>query len=292
MATDSGYNNQKKKGISQFETIHHLGSSTYGKSISNKGLYEITASTPIIGVTDVSVGGIVQYWNVEFTAHGASVGNVARFLSGSLINYEFEIIQIIDVDHFYILPISDVKPSTENCEIMGWVTSKLGSDGGLTVSVSGSNTQFVRNGAPQIVTEDTGTPANTRPLPVLNYDSSGVEVVPAKESTLQSVLSKLTYAPRNKARIDFSSTNVTSGAWVELISTVGATAIKRVQIFMSQGNALELGFGAAASEVSQMFLFPGGNEVFEMDIPAGTRLSVKAVSSTASTGELLVNLLG
>jgi hypothetical protein len=178
----------------------------------------------------------------------------------------------------------------------------------VTANVVPSDLQFKRNGLSQIVTEDTGTPSNTRPLPVLNYDSSGVEIDFATEATLQtlgteatlstasstltSILAKQTYAPRAKSRIAFASTNVTSGAWVELLSDVGATAIKRVQVFMSQGNALELGFGAAAAEVSQMFIFPGGNEVFEMDIPAGTRLSVRAVSSTASTGELLVNLLG
>lgn len=178
----------------------------------------------------------------------------------------------------------------------------------VTANVTPFDVQFQRNGLSQIVTQDTVTPANSRPLPVIQLNSSGAEINYATEttlltvatestlstasSTLTSILSKQTYAPRARARIDFGSTNVTSGAWVELISTVGVTAIKRVQVFMSQGNALELAFGAAASEVAQIYLFPGGNEVFEMDIPAGTRLSVKAVSSTANSGELLVNLLG
>lgn len=114
----------------------------------------------------------------------------------------------------------------------------------------------------------------------------------ALESTLQSVLAKMSSAPLAKARIDFSVTNVTTGAWVQLISSVGSTSIKRVQVFMSQANTLELAFGGAGSEVSQIYIFPGGNEVFEMDIPANTRLSLRAVSSTANTGEILVNLLG
>lgn len=242
MATDSGFSNQKKKGTAQFETVHGLGSSSFGKVSANKSLYEITAATAISSVTDIiGSNGQVQYWNIEFTSHGAIVGNVARFLMWELTNFEFEIVEVVDADNFYILPISDIKPTTENCTIMGWVTNKVGSDGSISVTAS--------------VT-----------APVVN--------------------------PLAKARLDFSVTNVTTGAWVQLISSVGATLVKKMQVFMSQGNALELAFGAAASEVSKIYIFPGGNEVFDIDIPANTRLSLRAVSSTANTGEILVNLLG
>ena len=37
---------------------------------------------------------------------------------------------------------------------------------------------------------------------------------------------------------------------------------------------------------------PGGNGVEKLNIPAGTRLSVKAISATANVGELTINCLG
>lgn len=300
MPTDNGFTNQKKKGAAQYETVQPLGSNAFGKPVAPKSLYQITASTAITSVTDIlDINGYVKYWNILYTAHGATKGNIARFLSGTLINFEFEVEQVIDANNFYVLPISETKPSTQNCTIMGWVTSKAASDGSISVSVTASDISFQRNGASQVVTQDTGTPANTRPLPIIQYNSSGVEVVPASQATqttisntLTSILSKDTYAPLAMARLDLVATPVTTGAWVQLISSVGATAIKRAQIFCSSGYTMEMSFGAAASEVSKMYVFPGGNEVFEIDIPAATRLAVRAITTTSNTGELLINLMG
>jgi hypothetical protein len=122
----------------------------------------------------------------------------------------------------------------------------------------------------------------------------------ASEATLQSVLTQVTaiatnqYLPiRSYGEIDFSSTNVDNSAWVQLIADVGATAIKKVQIFMSSGDALYIGVGAAASEVTQGFIVPGGNGFVDLEIPANSRVSVKAVEAvTVSSGSLLVNFLG
>jgi len=62
---------------------------------------------------------------------------------------------------------------------------------------------------------------------------------------------------------------------------------------MSSGEPLLLGFGAASSEVAQAYILPGGNGFIDLEIPANTRLSVKAVNVvTVSEGALLVNLLG
>jgi hypothetical protein len=97
---------------------------------------------------------------------------------------------------------------------------------------------------------------------------------------------------RNRIRLVYSSTNVTTGAWVQLLASVGATAIKEIEIFDSSGETLELGIGASGSEVVQSYIIPGGNGRIPLQIPAGTRLSIKAVSATANSGEIVVNLYG
>ena len=129
MATDSGYSNQKKKGIAQFETVHNLGSNSYGKSVLAKGIYEITPEQGIVAITDVLQAGQVAYWQIELPMHGASVGNLMRITSdGEFKNFEYEIVQIIDSDKFYVLPISDVKPETLKASIIGVVSQKFGND--------------------------------------------------------------------------------------------------------------------------------------------------------------------
>lgn len=96
----------------------------------------------------------------------------------------------------------------------------------------------------------------------------------------------------NRIRLVYSTTNVTTGAWVQLLASVGATAIKEIEIFDSSGETLELGVGAAASEVSKSYVFPGGNSRIPMQIPANARLAIRAVSATANVGEIVINLYG
>lgn len=89
---------------------------------------------------------------------------------------------------------------------------------------------------------------------------------------------------------DYSSVNVTSAAYVELIAST-SVACKQLEIFDSSGQLLILALGAAASEVDKLYILPGGNGQVICNIPAGTRISIKAASTTASTGYLAINFI-
>lgn len=98
-----------------------------------------------------------------------------------------------------------------------------------------------------------------------------------------------TYA--DSARNVYSSVNVTTGAWVQLIASTAAAA-KCVLLFDSSGQTLELGTGAVASETRKLIITPGGPDVcVPLTIPASTRVSVRAVSATASVGEIDLTLI-
>lgn len=88
---------------------------------------------------------------------------------------------------------------------------------------------------------------------------------------------------------DFSATNVTSAAWVELMPATTKAAFA-FEIFNGQGNALELGFGASGSETAKIIILAGGNDRQEYFIPLGTRLSLRAKGTSATTGLLYINL--
>jgi hypothetical protein len=78
-------------------------------------------------------------------------------------------------------------------------------------------------------------------------------------------------------RNDYTTTNVTTGAWVQLIASTPA-ATKELYIFDSSGQTLELGTGAAASETRVSIIVPGGQGTVPLAISTATRVSVRAVS--------------
>jgi hypothetical protein len=88
---------------------------------------------------------------------------------------------------------------------------------------------------------------------------------------------------------DYSLTSVTAAAYVELTAST-ASAVNTIEIFDSSGQALILAVGAAASEVDQLYIFPGGNGKIELAIPASSRISIKAKTATASVGFIAINL--
>lgn len=111
-------------------------------------------------------------------------------------------------------------------------------------------------------------------------------------SDQSSVPSKLAgKAAIGKARNDYTSVNVTTGAYVQLIASTAA-AVSEVFIFDSSGQTLVLATGGAGVEVDQFYIVPGGNGTVPISIAASTRISIKAVSATANAGEIDLNLFG
>lgn len=94
--------------------------------------------------------------------------------------------------------------------------------------------------------------------------------------------------PVETAFYDYT-TPVTTSAYTQVIASTSAN-VKQLEIFDSSGQLLVVAFGAASSEVDQFYILPGGNGVIPVKIPAGTRVSIKAVSANASTGYLAINL--
>lgn len=92
------------------------------------------------------------------------------------------------------------------------------------------------------------------------------------------------------ARNVYSTTNVTTAAYTQLIASTSNT-INQLYIFDSSGQTLVIATGAAASEVDQAYIVPGGNGILNLTIASGTRVSVKAVSATATSGELNITFL-
>lgn len=97
--------------------------------------------------------------------------------------------------------------------------------------------------------------------------------------------------PKQIIRNDYSSTNVTTGAYVELDASIDGDILE-VEIFDSSGQTMVLALGAASAEDDMIYIMPGGNGRISLIINKLQRLSVKAVSGNATSGELTMNLWG
>lgn len=103
----------------------------------------------------------------------------------------------------------------------------------------------------------------------------------------------ITQTGRSKANAplynDYTSTAVTTSAYVQLVAST-TSAANRIEIFDSSGEALFLAVGGSGSEVDQLLIYPGGNGIVDIAIPASSRISIKAKTATASNGFIIVNL--
>ena len=91
-------------------------------------------------------------------------------------------------------------------------------------------------------------------------------------------------------RLKLSTTPVTVSSWTQIISAI-PQAIKSLVVYSSANYPLQIGVGVSGSEAPQIVI-PASlttETLFPIAIPAGARISVIALDSTASTGEVQIN---
>jgi hypothetical protein len=279
MPTESGFSNQKMLGRSRHKTLGPMGSDRIGEPTAQMYLSALTPIAITILNAVKSVDGKTVAIEVDGD-HYSRRGDMLRFIDGNLIGWEIEIVSVEDPYNFTILNIGDNGALTGDAEqlpsigelvkCLRWVTATASSEGGLVTEPG--PLQFTRNATTVIVNEDTTDPTNNIGLPV---------------KTLSPFF-------KNYSLVDMAIDNVTDAAYVELNSDIGADTISKIQVFMQNGNPLILAYGAAAAEVDQGILTPGGNGIMDVTIPPNTRLSVKSAIAgvTSDAGLLIVNFLG
>jgi hypothetical protein len=92
--------------------------------------------------------------------------------------------------------------------------------------------------------------------------------------------------------LNYSSTNVTISAYVTLDAST-SVSVSKISIVDTSTQLMKLAIGTAGSEVDICAFQGNGNPVpISVYIPAGTRLSLKAISASATSGYNTVSLLG
>lgn len=184
MASESGFSNQKKLGTAQFKTIHNVGGDKYGQSVASKALYEKSPEDTITVTDVIGNSGQIEFLNVQFVGHNALANDVLRINAGAYTNFEFDVISIVDIDNFLILPLlPSIDISGELAIIMSWVTNKANADGSQIVTLAPVPLQFVKDSTVVNVNEDTATPANNLALPAgLFIYKDGVQIPVTKDT--------------------------------------------------------------------------------------------------------------
>jgi hypothetical protein len=91
--------------------------------------------------------------------------------------------------------------------------------------------------------------------------------------------------------IDLSVNAIPSGGFLELIASTAAD-IKRIQVVDDIGAFMAIYVGAASSEVLLFGLGLGGSLV-DVNIPAGSRVSIASLSgANITSGNMFINFLG
>lgn len=85
----------------------------------------------------------------------------------------------------------------------------------------------------------------------------------------------------------YSTTNITTSAYVQLVASTTSTT-NYLDIFDSSGQAMIIGVGGSGSEVIQGYVPPGGDQI-PLSIPAGSRVSYKALTANATSGYLTMS---
>ncbi len=86
----------------------------------------------------------------------------------------------------------------------------------------------------------------------------------------------------------YSSVNVTTSAYVQLVAS-STSAMTRLYIQDTGGSFMIIATGAGGAEVDQFYYGPGFAGFIDFAIPASTRIAIKALDATASTGRLIVS---
>lgn len=100
--------------------------------------------------------------------------------------------------------------------------------------------------------------------------------------------------PVHSVRINFESSNVGTGAYVELEDSM-TKPCSYMTIFYTGEAVLKLATGAVSTESDIPVLIPPGGipgVLVPINISGSARVSIKAVDKTANMGELILNFFG
>lgn len=278
------------------ETAIAGSTASIDSKLGTLGQKAMAGSAPVVIASDqsaVPVSGTITVTGVATAANQTNASQKTQIVDGSA-NVIGSTSNALDVNikssglsnqSVNLTQVAGASVATGHGTAAGAIRVELPTDGTGLVTVAQATAANLNATVVQGTATNLKTQANT-------YDGSG-NAITSTASALDVNIKSGSPAGRAKANAptlnDYSSTPVTSAAYVQLIAST-TSAANLVEIFDSSGVALLFAVGAPASEIDQFYITPGGNGQVPLAIPAGSRISIKAASTSATVGFITVNL--
>lgn len=97
----------------------------------------------------------------------------------------------------------------------------------------------------------------------------------------------------NSAQVNvlaYASTNVTTSAYITLVAS-SPVSVSKLEVCDTSGQILKIAVGASGSETDIVTTTVSGCIIVPIFLGSGVRLSIKAISATASTGFSVVSFV-
>lgn len=97
--------------------------------------------------------------------------------------------------------------------------------------------------------------------------------------------------------LNCASTNIVTGAWVQLLASIPVSAAA-MEVFNPSDAKVQISLGPAGSETLSKYLIPytvipgGSTGILPAEIPNGARLSVQAIDQAITNDYFIINFFG
>lgn len=270
-----GYNNRNKAAESASSpshkaTVENVKENQAGASVVSY----ITLAEVGTDVVD-SIADLV----ITAAAHAARIGDIIVSNADTASQKEATVVAVATNT---ITIAEDIGLSgTDSFLILRYVRPRVSADGRMLVDLDGATiTAGELEVHLQSINDD-----------VTIGDQAGNVIALVDENSVKKVPVTENIEVRGYATHDHSGAAITTSTYTQLVSAT-SHKITKLRIFDGSGEVLLLATGAAASEVPLAYIFPGGIDELEVNIPAGTRIAVIAIGANTSDGRLAMNLIG
>jgi hypothetical protein len=128
-------------------------------------------------------------------------------------------------------------------------------------------------------------------LEALTRDADAIAELVAIKNASEAQLKPVDYIDSAVGPLLNAATDtIPSATFLELVATTAAP-IKKIQVIDEIGEFMALYTGAALSETLLCGLGLGGS-LIDVDIPAGTRISIQSLAGNITAGRMFINFLG
>lgn len=253
-----------------------------GQKLSAASLSVVLASDYTLSVTDTNDKnyGVVGVTTLRTAAQIGNATGAADFAAG---NTSAQTLRVVVATNQATLPVSAASLPLPTGAATAAKQPALGTAGAASTDV------ITVQGIASMTALKVDGSAVTQPTSVSNLPTTvDTNTGATGASTLRFIGAGRALTTTTPLTYDYTGGTVSTGAYTQIVAST-ANAINRLYVFDSSGSAIIIATGIAASEVDRIYIPPGGQpSIYELNIPAGTRIAIKALDVAASAGRLII----